>query len=632
MKIRSKKDKGVAKGAPSGFVISLMVHAGAFLLAGMLVVFTVTQKEEKKFVPPRPVDRPKMDLKKPRVNVKKSAKPKSTSRIVTKIEKANMPDIQLPELGGMGEGLSEGLGGFDIMPDLTDLASPFGGGFTTGNDLKGYFYNMNRGRNGRPVPMSPDQMEALIYDYLKSGWKSSLLARFYRSPNAIYTPTICIPTVMSELAPQAFGEAVGEGYCWAVLYEGDLVYPEDITFRFWGVGDKMMAVNVDGETVLICAYSSARRELFSSVWQTSDSKDNTYYFAESRARPSDWITLKAGEPQKIKVLLADIEGGLVYHMLSVEVKGESYPFTRAGSGPTFPVFRTSEIPEATLDVIYSDLYPGDITLTNGPIFRDFVSKDRSANSEPEVIEAVAPVLDDAEGMTRLWTSAEGKTLEATLQTILGSTVVLKGINGKQIKIPMDQLSPEDRELLVLTYPPDFDINFIKKSSQISNPPNAPWSSGIQRPLQLFDYTFGVQVRQKGVSKTYNHELNVEYFAVGEEVDGDNYILLERNEASFNPTAYSGKNFEFRGKEVELRKMAYRDTAPVRGTKYGGYLVTLTDERGKIIEYKASHEFLYENLNNLKKLAPNTHFNRECKRVIPARPTEDSRGAGAIDGK
>ena len=37
------KAKGIVKGAPSGFVISLLVHAGAFALAGLLVVFTVVK-------------------------------------------------------------------------------------------------------------------------------------------------------------------------------------------------------------------------------------------------------------------------------------------------------------------------------------------------------------------------------------------------------------------------------------------------------------------------------------------------------------------------------------------------------------------------------------------------------------
>ena len=45
-----KKTQGIGKGAPSGLVFSLLVQAVAFMLAGLLVVFTVHQKEEKKFV------------------------------------------------------------------------------------------------------------------------------------------------------------------------------------------------------------------------------------------------------------------------------------------------------------------------------------------------------------------------------------------------------------------------------------------------------------------------------------------------------------------------------------------------------------------------------------------------------
>jgi len=89
-----KKVRCVSKGAPSGFVISLAVHAVAFLLAGMLVVFNVVKKEEKKFVPPKPVDRPKMKLKKPKVKIKKNSKPKSTTPIVTKVKRASMWQVR----------------------------------------------------------------------------------------------------------------------------------------------------------------------------------------------------------------------------------------------------------------------------------------------------------------------------------------------------------------------------------------------------------------------------------------------------------------------------------------------------------------------------------------------------------
>jgi hypothetical protein len=45
MKSKSVKGK-VSKGAPSGFVISLIIHDVAFFIAGLFVVFTVVTKPE----------------------------------------------------------------------------------------------------------------------------------------------------------------------------------------------------------------------------------------------------------------------------------------------------------------------------------------------------------------------------------------------------------------------------------------------------------------------------------------------------------------------------------------------------------------------------------------------------------
>ncbi|RKX35139.1 MAG: hypothetical protein DRP64_19530, partial [Verrucomicrobia bacterium] len=66
MKRLFKKNPGkLAKGMPSAVALSILIHAALFLLAGMLVVFTVVKKEEKKFTPPKAVERPKMKLRKP---------------------------------------------------------------------------------------------------------------------------------------------------------------------------------------------------------------------------------------------------------------------------------------------------------------------------------------------------------------------------------------------------------------------------------------------------------------------------------------------------------------------------------------------------------------------------------------
>ncbi|MEN8255054.1 MAG: hypothetical protein ABFR33_06245 [Verrucomicrobiota bacterium] len=156
MKKRVVKNKKWCRGMPSAVLLSIVIHVALFLLAGMLVVFTVVKKEEKRFEPPKAVERPKMKLKKSKVKVKKTSRPKPTTRIVTKMNRASMPDIQLPEMSGMGEGFGGGIGGFDMMPDLGEVTI-FGGGQSIGNDFVGTFYDFKRDRSGRGIPNSPEE-------------------------------------------------------------------------------------------------------------------------------------------------------------------------------------------------------------------------------------------------------------------------------------------------------------------------------------------------------------------------------------------------------------------------------------------------------------------------------------------
>ena len=179
MKRLIRKSQKIVKGMPSAVVLSIVIHAALFLLAGMLVVFTVVKKEEKKFVPPKAVERPKMKLRKPKVKVKKTSKPKPTTRIVTKMSRADMPDIQLPEMSGMGDSLAGGIGGFDMMPDLGETML-FGAGQTIGNDFVGTFYDFKHDHSGRPIPMSPEQYAAELTQFVRRGWKTSHLAKYYR--------------------------------------------------------------------------------------------------------------------------------------------------------------------------------------------------------------------------------------------------------------------------------------------------------------------------------------------------------------------------------------------------------------------------------------------------------------------
>ena len=104
-------------------MVSLGIHAVLIVVALSFVAVTVITKEEKAFEA-KPVNRPKMNLRKLQVPVnvkkKKIQKPKLRKRIVVQPKmNQNMPDIKMPELtgvkGGLGNAAGSGLGGAGVL-------------------------------------------------------------------------------------------------------------------------------------------------------------------------------------------------------------------------------------------------------------------------------------------------------------------------------------------------------------------------------------------------------------------------------------------------------------------------------------------------------------------------------------
>ncbi|MCF7847906.1 MAG: hypothetical protein K9M45_03560, partial [Kiritimatiellales bacterium] len=412
MKILLKKSKSIIKGMPSGVLVSIVVHVVAFLLAGLLGVFTITQKEGKKFVPPTPVERPKMRLRKPKVKVKKTAKPKPTTRIVTKVNRASMPDIQLPEMSGMQDGIGGGIGGFDMMPAL-EKVSVFGSGRTIGNDFVGTFYDFKRDRRGRTGIMDPDKFTHELKEFVRNGWKPSSIARYYRSPKKLYATTFAIPPILSSVAPAAFDEADTVGYCWMAHYKGQLVHKDGITFRFWGMGDDIMVIRVDGKLVLNACWPGDTEGAIAHDWHSTSSDSRKYRLGNNDAVIGDWITLEPGVPQNMEVMIGEVPGGVFCAMLVVEEKGVEYE-KNSQSGPVLPIFKTTEPSLDLIEAIHGDLVPGEACVTNGPVFRDYAfrksEKPKKENPPaPQEVASKASMSGDPE--VRTWTLAKGRALE-----------------------------------------------------------------------------------------------------------------------------------------------------------------------------------------------------------------------------
>ncbi len=621
MKRLIKKSRKVVKGMPSAVMLSILIHVALFLLAGMLVVFTVVKKEEKTFVPPKAVERPKMKLRKPKVKVKKTSKPKSTTRIVTKMNRASMPDIQLPEISGMEGGLKGGLGGFDMMPNFSETTL-FGAGQSVGNDLVGTFYDFKRDRSGRDLSPDMDAYLNALKNFVRSGWNTTKLARYYRSPKKLYATTIMIPPVFSLLAPEAFGEPDTVGYLWMAHYKGQLVCPAShtngITFRFWGMGDDIMVVRAGGEVVLNACWPTefdGRNfgQIVAPGWRSRSADSRKYFYGHNYAEVGDWITLEPGAPQELELIIGETPGGHFVAMLAVEVKGVEYEKGPQGN-PILPIFKTAVPSLDLVETIHENLVPGEVCVTNGPVFCDYDSVGIIDRREPEPI--APPVFaESVEKEMRTWSGKDGNTLEAKFVAVIGNKAVLADSRGSQRRIPLSQLSDKDQLYIELTQPPKFNIDFSKKSKQkfFEESTLLPGANWLPKHI---DYVFSARLKQTSAGE-YNHELKVEFFAIGEEIEADNYILFDRQESRFTPTKENRRSLTFAGRTVPLRENVIFTER--RGQKYGGYLVVVTDERGMIVDYGSSHKWLLGILNNLRQLPIGKHFDKTGSRVEPPRP-------------
>ncbi|MBN2164143.1 MAG: hypothetical protein JXR25_05400 [Pontiellaceae bacterium] len=624
-----KSSERIGTGAPSGLVVSLIFHGAVIVLAGLWIVGEVLHENKDGFVAPDPVVRPPMKLIRPRVSVRPTSKPRSLSRITVQFKRDNMPQFALCNSFGNGTDLLEGTGFEEVMitaPEFKALPNPFGDPRSTGNDLEGRFYDFKRNARGltRAITGDPDtvpnDVDNIIHNFMKRGWSEESFRNYYCAPRRLFSSCVCIGTVQSTLAPEAFGETQTDGYAWAVVYRGQLVYPEDITFRFRGVGDKFMGVRVDGKVVLLAVYNSSVRQFFSDIWSPSAPEHRIYPMAEGKQAVGDWITLKGGQPVDIEILLGDRHGGLVYHQLVVEVEGEEYPRNPFGGGPTLPVFKTDHLSRAQIDALCLDVYPGDVNLTNGPVFCDVFPSSIELPDHPGAQREPVMLSDDIRAM-RPWTLASGSTIPGRLLLQAEDYALLEAPDGRQRKVPLSHLSSDDQQFLALSDPPQFRIDFVKHSDQVLPSTLSPYDNG--RPLSILDYIFGARIKWSS-GGTYNAPLKVDCFAIGREVNGDHYILLDRMEEWFVPLEEASGKFTFSGETVRLKKYANRFGCPMRGREEDGYLIVVSDQQGRIVQYKASNEFLFEHLSDLDRLPVNAHFDGACVRRYPSRPVDADR--------
>jgi len=374
MKRLVKKTKHLIKGTPAAILVSAAIHALLLLLAGGVVVVSIIEKQDKKFIP-RKINRPAMKLRKLRVKVKKTSKPRKTARRITRLRTQAMPDIQVPEMTAMGSGLENGVGGFEMLAELSRMTL-LGGGRSAGNDLEGTFYHLMRDRSGNQIPemkvgfdVIPARYREAVDGFLSSGWSPKAFAPYYRSPVKLYATHFMIPPVASALGPSLFGVDENiQASLWLIHYKGKISRKTGGTFRFRGLGDSILFVRMNSTVVLDASLSGLQSTVFPSLnWQSGSDEHKKYRFGHFHSRVGDWFTLEPGVPVDMEVLMGDVAGGRFCAMLTVQEQGMNYPENRDGA-PVLPIFKTMEQPEHILAEIKHKLIPGEAALEGGPVF------------------------------------------------------------------------------------------------------------------------------------------------------------------------------------------------------------------------------------------------------------------------
>lgn len=232
---------------------------------------------------------------------------------------------------------------------------------------------------------------------------------------------------------------------------------------------------------------------------------------------------------------------------------------------------------------------------------------------------------DADAEMRTWTFKDGRTIEAEIaEGIRGITSVkLQTTDGRKIEVPLDQLSQEDLEYIELSHPPKLDIDILKSFRQtLYSGKLSKWAADV-RPPEIHA-SFGIRVKQLS-TENYDYPLTAEVFAIGRQIYADRYILLHRESWTFRLTKENKRRFEAESKQrVILRDFILRDWYNQggyarRGEKFHGYIIIVTDERGEIIAHEESSNWLYNNLDNLKKLSSGNYMDQTCARRYPIRP-------------
>jgi hypothetical protein len=223
-----------------------------------------------------------------------------------------------------------------LIPALArgDEAAEYGQSAKGESALMGMFYDLKQTQQHVAVPITYEQT---IDQFLKQDWDESVLNHYYRATKLIYTTQIFIPSIDASKGTEAFGvEKLVQPNWYLIHYKGQVVVPQDGTYRFVGYGDNVMIVGVDEKTVLV----GDRADIVLPTFKWTSTGEGSQAYPDANLVDGTWLNLTAGQVIDLDVLIGESSGGESAFFLMIEKKGEHYADDGKGH-PVLPIFQVA---------------------------------------------------------------------------------------------------------------------------------------------------------------------------------------------------------------------------------------------------------------------------------------------------
>ena len=343
--------------------ISIAVHLLLGLAATALVVqrMTAARKLTFKGGPPNPNPSTRALEHKVQMAKQKStmSAPAMDKRITTKgLSKITLPDMpampksaaapaQMAGVGGTGVGSSIGAAGMPAAAAGGSAVTMFGLRDARTGGLMGTFYDLKQTAGGKPTEMAiaganqhdakedhPNKTYAAeLREFVKGNWNDSLLQKYFKGPNPLYTTQIFIPVMSAVEGPKAFDLADKvQPRRWVVIYKGKVTPPVSGKYIFVGSADDVIMVRFNGRVVLD-----------GGIFNPTGEKPKGGYWNDGPSLPhstkrGETFDVTAGKSYDIQILIGEIPGGGFHCWLLLEKEGETYA-KGPRDNPVLPIFR-----------------------------------------------------------------------------------------------------------------------------------------------------------------------------------------------------------------------------------------------------------------------------------------------------